>query len=122
MPEQLPGDPALITGVPDHFEANFGPPEIVYHEHLSEGVHVDVYQFGPADENDFRTFVTSGMAALPMAVPGDVKHHEDVRFAELVLHLPLDWPTDWATLQQPTNIWPLHLIRQLARYPHTDST
>ncbi len=117
--DRLPDTPAdtdLIELVTAHIEENIGPVEVSYHEEASQYVHIDVHFVPAEDEEGAHTYVTSGMSSRPMNVPPDIEG--DYRFAELILHLPPDWPTDWATLRKPRNWWPIGAMTNLARLPH----
>ena len=96
-----------------HVEAHLGPIESVFHELVSDLVHVDVLQVAPAEGRPWWSLVTCGMAARPMSPPAGVDGAD--RFAELVMCLPPDWPLDEAQ-------WPLGLLQFLARIPHEYET
>ena len=104
--EVADADEALLAVVEEHVEQHIGPVESVFHELISDLVHVDVLQVAPRDERPWWTLVTCGMAARPMS---------DSSFAELVMCLPPAWPLDE---QQ----WPLPLLQFLARLPHEYET
>jgi hypothetical protein len=112
------GDPGLIEAVQGHASKFLGSSRLVYHEAESRFAHIDLHRFGPDEEYGFHTFVTSGMAIRPMNVPREVENPEAYRYAELVLHLPENWPLDWVTLQKVENWWPLEVLTSLARLPH----
>lgn len=115
-------DMDLIEGIPKHFEELLGPVTMVYHENESSFVHLDLIQFGPDEIDGGWTFVTCGMASLPMNVPGQVQNAEAYRYAELVLHLPASWPMEWDRLKRPENFWPLQVMKSFARLPHAKET
>jgi len=118
LPDARKGDWTLIDGVTAHFEAIFGKVEKVYHEQESKFVHVDMHRFPMDPDGDFHTIVTTGMAEKPMNVPAEVEEPENYRYAELVLHLPSDWPLAWDELSKPENWWPLGALLAIARLPH----
>jgi hypothetical protein len=101
-----------------------GPNEIVWHEIVSDKVHVDVLPFPPTADRPFWTFVTSGMSDLPMNVPESVEDADDLRYAEMVISLPAEWfePGDFADYKvsdfTEDKYWPIALIKFLARFPH----
>jgi hypothetical protein len=119
-PKALPGgDPILIEAVSRHVERYVGPIDFVFHQTDSDFVHVDVHHVPPAEERPFHTLVTSGMAELPMSVPG----LEDVHaFGELFLTLPPDWRLTPEALADERWSWPVRTLRELARYPHEEET
>lgn len=118
LPDASTGDPILINGISLHFEKMFGEIDIVYHEDHSQFVHVDVHRIAVEGDEDICTLFTTGMAEKPMNVPPDVPEPENYRYAELVLHLPEDWPSEWEQLQKPENWWPMRTLFDLARLPH----
>lgn len=118
LPEATEGDPVLMEAVVRHFEELCGSVEMVYHEQTSTFVHIDIHHFPADSDEDFHTFVTTGMAEKPMNVPSEVPTPENYRYAELVLHLPASWPTEWEELSKPENWWPLQTLQNLARLPH----
>ena len=61
---------------------------IVFHELISDQVHIDLHWVKPTAERPFHTLVTSGMSNLPMTTPPGA---EEVRYAELSICLPADW-------------------------------
>ncbi|HEX8832684.1 MAG TPA: suppressor of fused domain protein, partial [Abditibacteriaceae bacterium] len=83
------GDEELINAIGDHIETYIGPVETVFHEIISDLVHIDVHIVKATPERPFHVLVTSGMAALPMNAP-----ETGLRFAELCVFLPASWPLD----------------------------
>lgn len=118
LPDASEGDLLLIEGVTKHFEDTFGPIETTFHEKTSDFVHVDVHQIELAEGEDARTYFTTGLAERPMNVPSEVPDPDEYRYAELVLHLPTEWASDWGALQKHENWWPLACLINLARLPH----
>lgn len=82
--------------------------EFVYHETEAATPHVDVYVFGPTDDEDYVTLITGGMSDLPMAVPD--RFRSEPRRAELVMFV--DEPHEELA----------NVMRQLAHYPHDNKT
>jgi hypothetical protein len=110
-----------LTDISTHITRHFGPKSFVLHEHKSSIVHVDIHVVPPTDECPFFTLLTSGMSDLDMHVPEGVA---DFSLAELCLCLPGDWPLamDNFGWREPQYFWPIHLLHQLARYPHSHDT
>ena len=108
-----------MAAIEAHIEAHIGPPDMVYHEIVSDLVHLDVHVVEPAEGRPFRTLVTSGMSDLPMSVPSGVGAPSR---AELLLCLPPDWPLDTASLADLRRYWPVWLLKTMARLPHTYDT
>ena len=106
----------------DRFEAfvaeHFGPYSKVFHEKVSEDIHVDVIVVPPTGETPYYTLVTMGMGAYPMAVPENIKPYEAER-AELVFFLPDDWPL---ASNRREDLWPLLSLIKMARYPMQQNT
>ncbi|MGA2496190.1 MAG: suppressor of fused domain protein [Tepidisphaeraceae bacterium] len=106
-----------------HIEQHIGAPEFVHHELVSDLVHLDIHIIPPAPRRKFYALVTSGMSDLAMDVPEGIAAP---RFAELMLCLPPEWPLpldtpDWAGLDERV-VWPVRLLRALARLPHEHGT
>src|SRR5262245_21875975 len=79
-----------ITG---HIERHLGRIETVFHELLSDVVHIDVHHVLPSAARPCHALVTSGMSDLPMAVPLEA---EAPRHVELMVSLPRDWKVSQA--------------------------
>jgi hypothetical protein len=116
------GDELLIGEVSAHMEEHLGEVSNVYHEVISDLVHIDVHFIEPAEGRPWYTLFTTGMSERPMTFPpqfaGMPKH------AELMLRLEPSWPVheiggestpEWA-------YWPIRGLKQLARFPHEYET
>lgn len=117
-----PTDVEAVEAITQHLGKFIGEPSNVFHEVVSEGVHIDVHVIGPTPERDYYTLVTSGMSDLPMNAPEGA---EGLRYAELVLALPRDWapgPLESANLEDESLYWPIRLLGDLARLPHMHNT
>jgi hypothetical protein len=58
---------------------------------------------------------TEGMASNPIPVdPGS----EDLRFVEIEMELPYEWPVGDEMLKTDENAWPVTWLRRLALHPH----
>jgi len=60
---------SCIEQISDHVERHIGPIESVFHEIISDTVHVDVHFVPPTEARPWTTLVTSGMSDRPMAAP-----------------------------------------------------
>lgn len=118
LPDPEIRDRLLIDSVARHFKQIFGPVERVFEDTTSSFAPIDILRMPLDSEGLFRTYVTAGMACRPMNVPSEVPDPEEYRYAELVLHVPAQWPVDWAELQRPENWWPLEILQGMARLPH----
>lgn len=108
------GDVAGIERIEAHIRQFVGEPEEVFHEFVSDLIHVDVHVVRPAAARNWFTLVTSGMSDRPMHTE---KGEEEFRYAELLMCLPPDWPLDDAGHE-----WPVELLKFLARMPHQYET
>ncbi|MEP3480807.1 MAG: suppressor of fused domain protein [Fuerstiella sp.] len=117
--ELATGDEQNIEAVSDHIEQHIGPVEMVFHEIISDLVHIDVHWVKPTKHRPLHTLVTSGMSDLPMTVPDELKEFE---FAELLVTLPKDWKIDEKSFENERWYWPVRLLKGLARLPHEYET
>jgi hypothetical protein len=113
------GDSEAIARIDQHIETHLGKIELVFHEILSDVVHLDVHWVKPTKERNFHILVTSGMSDLPMTVP---KGAEDFRYTELMIGLPRGWAIGDAAFRDERNYWPVRLLKYLARMPHIYKT
>jgi len=114
------GDSENIERISDHIERHIGPIDNIFHELISDLVHIDVHVVAPTETRPFYTLVTSGMSDKPMNAP---KGLEDLRFAELMICLPPDWPmSQEAWKQHEDAYWPIYSLKFLARFPHEYQT
>ncbi|MEO0797057.1 MAG: suppressor of fused domain protein [Verrucomicrobiota bacterium] len=113
------GDSQNIECITDHIEKHIGPIESVFHELVSDAVHIDVHVIAPSNNRPFYTLVTSGMSDRPMNAPAG---REDFRYSELMICLPANWPMSQEDWQIHDNYWPVHLLKFMARFPHQQDT
>ena len=114
-----PSGKSHLEAITAHVEQHFGKVDRVFHEAISDLVHLDILIVEPTAEVPYLTLVTSGMSELPMTVPaGEI----GPRYAELVMLLMPDHPMDQESWQDPKNYWPIRHLKQLARMPHTLDT
>jgi hypothetical protein len=118
-PWQAPAGEECIEHISAHIEAHLGPVETVFHEIMSDLVHIDVHFVKPTAEHPFVRLVTSGMSDLPMTTPANA----DVpRFVELMITLPPHWRMDTESFKDEAWYWPVRLLKMLARLPHQYET
>lgn len=117
--ELATGNEVHIEAISDHIEAHIGPIEMVFHEIISDLVHIDVHWVAPTDERPVHTLITSGMSDRPMVVPDECKEFE---LAELMVTLPADWELSQESFEDENNYWPIRLMKMLARLPHEYET
>ena len=126
--ELASGDDTTIAAVAEHIERHLGPVSGVYHELVSDKVHLDVYVVPPSADFPFYTLVTSGMSDRPMTVPPGAPADEAPPYAELCILLPSTWgiPADAADIatafEDEKVYWPIRWLKMLARLPHEYGT
>lgn len=114
-----PGDGDLIAAVSDHIERSVGPIHMVFHEIVSDRLHIDVYHVAPDATRPFHTLVTSGMSEAAMNTPDEVG---EFRFAELSILLAPTWDLRQESFEDENHYWPIRLLKTLARYPGENDT
>ena len=70
------GDSENIEAISDHIEEHIGKVHMVFHELVSDLVHIDVHWVKPTRKRNWHTLVTSGMSDLPMVVPDELASME----------------------------------------------
>lgn len=126
-PQHAEGDPEAIEAITRHIAEHVGEPAFIFHEVVSDLVHIDVHVVPPRPERDCWTLVTTGMSDLPMNTPGQLAAQ---RFAELMICLPSSWPlpqsggalVPGSPLTDERWYWPIRWLKVLARLPHEYST
>ena len=58
-PEVATGDADLIEAISAHIEKHIGEPDLVFHQLVSEYVHVDIHIVQPTEQRPWVTLVTS---------------------------------------------------------------
>jgi hypothetical protein len=99
-----------------HLAKHVGPMHSVFHELISDLVHLDVLWVHATRERPFHLLVTSGMGDLPMTVP---EGFEDSRHAEVFMALPADWKVGE---DAEDHYWPIRWLKQIGRLPHEYQT
>lgn len=110
---------AYLDLVTRHVESTLGPVANVFHEIVSEHVHLDILFIAPTPERNYHTLITCGMGLLPMMVPSGA---EEFRYAELMLCLPPEWSLSQESFLQEEHYWPIRALKTLARLPHEYNT
>lgn len=110
-----------VEAVDRHLARFVGPVEIVFHEIVSDLVHVDVHLVPAGPERPFHTLATSGMSDRPMTIPESLRGQVP-EFVELMILLPPSWPVDEASWVDESNYWPIRQLKILARLPHEYET
>jgi hypothetical protein len=102
-----------------HLEAYLGGESMVFHELISDVVHVDVVWYKPTPERDFHVLCSMGMSDLPMNTPPEF---EEYRLAEVMIALPSNWPISQEAFEDERHYFPVRWVKQLARMPHQYDT
>jgi hypothetical protein len=110
---------ADLAAISAHIERHVGRVHSVFHEIVSDDLHIDIHHVKSSWLRRFEVLVTSGMSALPMAVP---EESNEPRFAEIVAILPKGWPLSMDAFADERNYWPVRLMKTLARLPHIGNT
>lgn len=108
-----------LEAIEDHIEAHVGKVDTVWHEVISDHVHIDVHVVKPTVDRPYYTLITSGMSDLPMKAPLQA---QDYRFAELMMSLPADWPMSQEAWKDTRHYWPIYWLKVLSRFPHKYDT
>jgi hypothetical protein len=108
-----------IEVISAHIERHLGPISCVFHEIISDVVHIDVHVVPANDQFPYLRLVTSGMSDLPMTLPEGAPGSA---YMELMVTLPADWPISDDAFEDERNYWPVWLLKTLARLPHEYDT
>lgn len=114
---ELDDDESRVWG--DHLQRELGGDYSVFHELISDTIHLDVLVFPATEEREHHVLVTQGMSALPMTVPEGA---EELQFAELMVVLPADWVIEGDAADEDRWYWPMRLLKSVARLPHLYET
>ncbi|WP_196888942.1 suppressor of fused domain protein [Aureivirga sp. CE67] len=114
-----PSGDSSIEEISAHIEKHFGEIHQVFHEVISEFVHIDIHWVKPTKEKPFHTFITSGMSDKPMNSPEGV---EGCEYLELSICLPENWEVSEESFKDRKNYWPIEWLKYLARFPHAYNT
>lgn len=117
--EPVPPASENLDAVTDHITRHLGEPQTVFHELISDAVHIDVHHVAPRPDRPFHSLVTSGMSDRPMAFPPG---QDEFALAELCAFLPAEWPVSQEAFADEANYWPVRTLKFLARFPHKFST
>jgi hypothetical protein len=98
-----------------HIERYLGPVEAVFHEFVSDAVHIDVHWVKPTPARPLHFLVTSGMSDRAMNVPAKVEAPHRI---ELVVTLPERWAIGDEAFANENWYWPVRQLKTLARFPH----
>lgn len=99
-----------------HLTKHVAPVRTVFHEIVSEIVHIDVHVVAPSRRDPFWLLYTTGMSALPMTMH---PRAESSPHAELCVLLPAWWQV---FDRDPRWHWPVRELISSARFPHRRKT
>ncbi|MDE1465919.1 suppressor of fused domain protein [Spartinivicinus poritis] len=116
---EAPHGEECIEEISDHIEKHIGEVAMVFHELISDTVHIDVHHVKPSQKRPFHTLITSGMSDLAMNVPAEV---ESTSHMELMVTLPESWKIDEKSFNSESWYWPVRQLKYLARFPHKYDT
>lgn len=121
LPEQPPIDVATTRDeIIKHFETHWGPVNKTGFAEVVPGeVAVWVHVVPPGRFGNAITLFTTGMSDRPLTVPDGWEEH---RYAELLIHLPRDWPLTPEALSERRNSWPIEWLRRAAHHMHEHRT
>ena len=116
-----------MEAVEKHMESIFpGGDGFVYHEMVSDLVHIDVHVLRGPREDDGLVLYTTGMSDLPMSLPEEISDREDLKYAELYMILPGGWDLGGEGSSPKDlpyeSVWPIQMLKFLARFPHEYKT
>lgn len=97
-----------LVAIGAHLESFLGSEPKVFHELISDRLHLDLYFFEPTEHRPVLTVTTVGMSALPMV---------DGSRGELMAYLPPNWPLDFRSHGDEV-FWPFRMLKAHARAPH----
>ena len=106
----------------DHLEKYIGKVDSVFHELISEYVHIDVHWIKPTPETPYHVLFTTGMSDYPMYLPEGLEDPNDYSHAELMVYLPESWPISDEAFKDDDNYWPVYFLKMIARFPHQYKT
>jgi hypothetical protein len=108
----------MRTKIESYIEEHIGAVSYVYHEIVSDSVHIDIHVVDPSEKRNSYTLITSGMSDHPMPAPSG---KENYRYTELTLSLPATWPLSGDELKDDSNYWPVRWLKTIARLPHNQN-
>lgn len=114
-----PRDEQRRTANEFHLRRHLGDDYVTLSEQHSWGITLDLHVFAPSQAHPYVTVVTAGMSDVPMTMPPGY----DGERLELLIGLPAGWPgldpVGGPALQNEINYWPIRMLKELARIPHT---
>ena len=114
-----PGDESTqdLPILSNHIQRWWGDVPIVFHELVSDYIHLDLHIVQATEEQPYHVVITTGMSDRPM-IP---KMGGPPRYCELVMALPADWPIEEKQFVDEKFWWPFRHLKQTARFPHVSN-
>lgn len=115
------GNSDTLDAVEKYLDEHLDGDGFVFHEIVSDLIHLDVHAVPPGPRSDAWTLLTSGMSDLPMP---KAEKFKVPAFAELMLRMPASWmpksPRGEVVKPGMTDDlhWPINTLKRLARMPH----
>lgn len=100
-----------------HINQYLGKIDNVFHEIVSDQLHIDILHIEPNEKRNCHTFVTCGMSDYAMYSPIDPHTKQ---YCELMISLPADWQLDPDFDHE--NNWPIKVLKQIARMPYEQNS
>ena len=91
----------------------FGKFNNVFHEIISDTIHIDIAIIEPNENKDYYTLATFGVGAKKM------NFHDAYNRMELMIHLPKNWNVE---SNEEKWYWPIRLLKTLGRFPFAENT
>src|SRR5687768_14726391 len=107
-PDHATGNESNIEAISAHIEKHIGPVDYVFHEIVSDLVHIDIHFVKPSEEFPYNVLVTSGMSDKAMNVPDEM---EDFKHAELCMLLPANWSLGQDAFKDENHYWPVRWLK-----------
>ena len=109
--------------IENHVRKYLGDIALVFHELVSDQVHLDLLIINPTAEFPFYRLVTCGMSDKEMSLlPGETKDDPIERYMELMVTLPGEWKMDQEAWKDEKWYWPIRMLKTIALFPHKYQT
>lgn len=106
---------ADMETISHHIEKYIGKIHIVFHEIVSDDLHIDICHVKSSLLRRYEVLVTMGMSAKAMSIPDECY---EPKYIELMILLPKGWPLTKESFTDERNYWPIRLLKDLARFVH----
>lgn len=121
---QVPANSELAAKQPHHeilwhMEQHHGAVQELALQEIVPALGVSIHVIPASHIRNYITLFTAGMSDRPMTTPPGC---EEFRHAELLIHLPADWPMGESALRDVNTFWPFEWLRRIAAFPHENGT